>query len=308
MTTLSFGIATSPNYPYAEILRAWQNAEALGYDSAWAYDHFLGISSLDDPYLEGWTLLTSLLHRTQRIRGGTLVLGNSYRHPAVLANMATTLDLISNGRLDLGIGAGWYRAEYDAYGIPYPRDSVRIAQLDEAIQVLKALWTEERADFDGEHYRLKDAPCEPKPVQRPHPPVWIGGGGERLLLRVVARRADGWNIWMVGEDEYRHKAEVLAQHCREVGRDPGTIRRSVGFSLALAPTEAEAAQEVRRRREAAVREIRTVIAGTPEQVALKLRPYVALGADTFLIEGPAVFDREMLRLFQQQVVPALRAV
>ncbi len=300
-----FGIATSPASPFEENLRAWQDAEALGFDSAWVYDHFLGIPDAGGPYLEGWTLLAVLLTKTERIRGGNLVLGNSYRHPAVLANMAATLDIASGGRLDLGIGAGWYQAEYDAYGIPFPKASVRIAQLDEAVQVLKALWMQPRANFAGGHYRLVDAPCEPKPLQQPHPPVWIGGEGEKLLLRAVARRADGWNIWLLAPEEYRHKAEVLAAHCREAGRDPATVRRSLGISLVVCPTEHAVEAEIRRRE--GMREIRMLVSGTPEQVAAQLRPYRELGAEGFIIEGPAAFDREMLALFMREVAPALRA-
>jgi F420-dependent oxidoreductase-like protein len=300
---LSFGVGLSPQRPFEEVARAWQDAEDLGFDSAWVYDHFMGIPNTDDPYLEGWTLLTTLLMRSSRIRGGNLVLGNSYRHPAVLANMAATLDIACGGRLDVGIGAGWYEAEYDAYGIPFPRIGVRMAQLDEALQVMKRLWMDERANFEGEHYVLIDAPCEPKPLQRPHPPVWVGGEGEKLLLRIVARHAHGWNVWLMPVEDYRRKVEVLAGHCRDAGRDPATIARSLGIALAVAPTEQEVGEELKRRE--GKREPRFVVSGTPEQVAAQLQPYVDLGARTIIIEGIAAFNREMLALFKREVAPAL---
>jgi F420-dependent oxidoreductase-like protein len=300
---LTFGVAHSSRRPFSDILKAWQDAEELGFDSAWTYDHFMGESNVDDPYLEGWTLLATLLMRTSRLRGGNLVLGNSYRHPAVLANMATTLDIASGGRLDFGLGAGWYEAEYTAYGIPFPTIGVRMAMLDESLQVIKALWTEERANFAGEHYQLKEAPSNPKPLQRPHPPIWVGGAGERYLLRMVARHADGWNVWSLPEDEYRHKVEVLAAHCKDVGRDPSTIRRSLGVVLAVAPTEREVADHVEAR--AAKGEDPYAVAGTPEQVGARLQRYADMGVSMFILEGPAVFDHDMLALFQGEVVPAL---
>ncbi len=297
------GIALSPQFSYEQIEKAWLDAEDLGLESAWIYDHFMGIPDTSQPYLEGWTLLTTLLMKSKRIRGGNLVLGNSYRHPAVVANMAATLDIVSAGRLDVGMGAGWYEAEYQAYGIPFPKISVRMEALDEALQVMKGLWTQERTTFNGNHYTIGEAPCEPKPLQRPHPPLWVGGEGEKYLLRIAGRWADGWNVWLLPIEDYRRKAAVLAGYAEEAGRDPATIRRSVGIALALAPTE-EGVRAVLASREGK-REARTVVAGTPAQVAERLRPYVEAGAQTILVEGLAPLDREMMALFVADVLPGL---
>lgn len=297
------GIALSPQFSYEQIEKAWRDAEDLGLESAWVYDHFMGIPDTSQPYLEGWTLLTTLLMKSKRIRGGNLVLGNSYRHPAVLANMAATLDIVAGGRLDVGMGAGWYEAEYNAYGIPFPKISVRMEALDEALQVMKGLWTQDRTSFAGQHYTITDSPFEPKPVQKPHPPIWVGGEGEKYLLRIAGRWADGWNVWLLPIEDYRRKAGVLDGYAAEAGRDPTTIRRSVGIALVVRPTEAEVQDELNRR--AGKREARVVVSGTPEQVAAHLRPYVDAGTQTILVEGLAPLDREMMALFMKEVIPAL---
>ncbi len=304
--TLSFGIAVTQSTPIADIQRSWLLAEALGYDSGWVYDHFLGAPDTTSPFAEGWTLLTALLAATTRLRGGTLVLGNTYRHPAVLAKMAATLDVVSGGRLELGLGAGWYEAEYTALGFPFERPAVRIGALEEAVRIIAGLWADDRMTFEGRHYRLEGAPCNPAPVQRPRPPIWIGGRGEQLTLRVVAALADGWNVPLLSIEEYRHKLEVLARHCAAAGRDPATIRKSTGFALCVRRTGAEVRAELQRREAAGVREYRRVVAGTPEEVAGALAPYVAAGADTLLVEGSGPLDDETLGLFIDEVAPALR--
>ena len=307
MPQLTFGIAASQHHPVAEIRRAWRLADALGFDSGWVYDHFLGTPEGHEPFHEGWTLLAALLAENPRIRGGSLVLGNSYRHPAVLAKMAATLDVVSGGRLEFGLGAGWYEKEYRALGFPFERPALRIAAMEEAVRVIRSLWTVQRSTFEGRSYRLVDAPAEPKPVQSPGPPIWIGARGEQLTLRAVARVADGWNIPLIPLDEYRHKLDVLAAHCRDAGRDPASIRKSTGFALMLRSTGAEVESERRRREAAGVWEYRRVIAGTPEQVVEALRPYVDLGVDTLVAEGFAPLDDEGQGLFIREVAPALRA-
>lgn len=293
------GVVLSNRYPYEQIEKAWLDAEDLGFESAWVYDHFLGMTDVTDPYLEGWTLLAVLLARSKRIRGGNLVLGNSYRHPAVFANMAAALDIATGGRVDVGLGAGWYEAEYDAYGIPFPAIGERMESLDEALQVMKSLWTRDRTTFEGKHYTIRDAPFEPKPVQQPHPPLWVGGAGEKYLLRIAGYRADGWNVWQIPIEDYRRKAGILDRFAEEAGRDPASIRRSIGLVVAVARTGAEVEAIL------AEREGQAIFAGTPEQVAELLRPYVDAGAQTILVEGFAPFDREMMSLFIKEVVPAL---
>jgi F420-dependent oxidoreductase-like protein len=229
---LSFGIKTAPqNTTYEAMLRVWSEADAIPVlEHAWVFDHFSPLGAdKTGPCLEGWTLLAALAARTERIRVGVMVTGNTYRHPAVLANMGATVDVISNGRMDFGIGAGWNEMEHESYGIPLYAPGERIRRLGEACEVIRRLWTEERANFDGRYYQLKDAMCNPKPVQEPYPPIVIGGNGEKLTLRVVAQYADIWNALAGTVDEFKRLSAILDEHCAAVGRDPATIRRSIQF-------------------------------------------------------------------------------
>lgn len=230
MATLEFGIKTAPQHTtYDSMLAVWQEADATPpFEHAWLFDHFAPIhSDLDGPCLEGWTLLAAYAAQTRRLRVGLMVTGNTYRHPAVLAHMAATVDVISNGRLDLGIGAGWNEYEHTSMDIPLFAPGERIRRLDEACEMIKRLFTQHTTDFEGRYYRLRDARCEPKPVQQPHPPFVIGGGGEQLTLRVVARHADVWNFASGPVETFQHKRRVLHEHCAAIGRDPAGIRLSV---------------------------------------------------------------------------------
>jgi F420-dependent oxidoreductase-like protein len=231
MAQLSFGIKTAPQHTtYDAMLRVWEEADAIPvFEHAWLFDHFAPIGGLDidGPCLEGWTLLAAYAARTNRIRLGLMVTGNTYRHPAVLAHIAATTDVISNGRLDLGLGAGWNEYEHSSNGIPLYQPGERIRRFGEACEIIRRLFTQHTTDFDGRHYQLKEARCEPKPVQKPYPPFVIGGGGEQLTLRIVARYADIWNFAGGPVETFRHKVEVLHGHCPAVGRDPGEIRLSV---------------------------------------------------------------------------------
>lgn len=227
---LRFGIKTAPqNTTYEDMLRVWQEADAISViEHAWLFDHFMPLGNdPTGPCLEGWTLLSAFAALTKRLRIGLMVTGNTYRHPAVLANMGATVDIVSGGRLDFGIGAGWNELEHNAYGIPLYRPGERIRRLGEACEVIKRMWTETAPDFEGKYYQLKGARCEPKPIQKPYPPFVIGGGGEQLTLRVTAKYADIWNATGGSVDVFRHKNEVLDGHCAAIGRDPSTIERSV---------------------------------------------------------------------------------
>jgi F420-dependent oxidoreductase-like protein len=230
MARLRFGIKTAPQHTtYAAMLEVWRAADATpAFEHAWLFDHFAPIhSDVDGPCLEGWTLLAALAAQTNRIRIGQMVTGNTYRHPAVLAHMAATVDIVSNGRLDFGIGAGWNEYEHSSMGIPLYAPGERIRRLGEACELTKRLWTQHLTDFEGRYYQLKEARCEPKPVQKPYPPFVIGGGGEQLTLRVVARHADIWNFASGPPENLRHKIGVLHEHCAAVGRDPAEIEISV---------------------------------------------------------------------------------
>jgi F420-dependent oxidoreductase-like protein len=228
--TLNFGIKTAPqNTTYEDMLRVWKEADEIPViEHAWLFDHFMPLGNdPTGPCLEGWTLLGALAAQTNRLRIGLMVTGNTYRHPAVLANIATTVDIISHGRLDFGIGAGWNELEHTAYGIPLYAPGERLKRLREACEVIRLLWTETTPSFEGKYYQLKDAYCEPKPVQKPYPPFVIGGSGEKLTLRITAEYANIWNYVGHAVEEFRHKNEVLDGHCRAINRDPATIQRSV---------------------------------------------------------------------------------
>jgi F420-dependent oxidoreductase-like protein len=293
---------------FAALARHWQRAESLGYDSVWLDDHFYGVATpASDDSLECWTLMAALARETARIRFGTLVLCQSYRNPALLAKMAATLDHVSGGRLEFGLGAGWYEREYTAYGYDFPPIGTRLAQLDEALRICRLLWTEERASFRGRHYRVEDAWCNPKPVQRPHPPIMIGGGGERVLLRLVAEHADRWNFGG-SVDEFRHKIGVLERHCAALGRDPATIEKSWFGNVIIEP--AQAALDARLAKRAARGHGDAyglnAIVGTPAQIVARLREYVALGVTHFIGMFGRVERLGATELFAQEVLPAFR--
>ncbi len=223
---MRFAFKTAPQHTtWADMLAVWQAADDIEvFESGWTFDHFYPIfSDPSGPCLEGWTTLTALAQATRRLRLGTLVTGIHYRHPAVLANMAAALDIISDGRLELGIGAGWNEQESGAYGIELGTPRQRSDRFEEACEVLISLLSQETTTFKGEYYQLVDARNEPKGVQRPHPPICIGGSGERRTLRTAARFAQHWNFVSGTPEEFARKRDVLHDHCRAIGRDPDDI-------------------------------------------------------------------------------------
>jgi F420-dependent oxidoreductase-like protein len=234
MARLSFGIKTAQQHTtYEEMLTVWREADAIPvFEHAWLFDHFAPIhSDVDGPCLEGWTTLTAMATQTTRLRLGLMVVGNTYRHPAVLAKTAATLDVISGGRLDLGLGAGWNVYEHESMGIPLYPPGERIRRFGEACQLIKLLYTQPTTDYDGRYYQLKEARCEPKPVQRPWPPFVLGGGGEKLTLRIVAEHADVWNFAGGTAEEFTRKVGILREHCAAVGRNPDEITLSMQLRL-----------------------------------------------------------------------------
>ena len=221
MPTRPFRLGVFPGaaqMTWSQLRDAWQAADRMGFATAWIPDHFYaGYGDPRGPCLEAWSVLAAMAAQTERIRLGPMVLGNTYRHPAVVANMAATTDHIAGGRLTLGLGAGWMQAEHEGYGIDLPPARERIERLDEACQVMKLLWSEHRPSFEGKYYRLASALCQPRPVQRPRIPILIGGGGERLTLRVVARHADVWN-GEVGPSGMARKIATLEEPDAESAR------------------------------------------------------------------------------------------
>ena len=283
-------------------------AEQLGYDSVWVYDHVHNVPRpAGEAVFECWTTMAAISQRTTRVRLGQMVGCNSYRQPSMLAKITSTIDIISGGRLDWGIGAGWYENEYRGYGFAFPKPAERIGMLREAVEIVKSMWTQPETTYDGRYYSLQRANCDPKPLQTPHPPIWIGGGGEQLTLRVVARHADCSNFG--GKpDEWARKREILKGHCTAVGRDEDTIRNTWSPEMFIRETEAEiTAAGTRSLWGEAVEGWRAGnLVGTPEQVAEKVAAYVALGCTGFIPWCSDYPDTESLELFATKVMPNFR--
>jgi len=238
---MRFSFWPSSAHPWSEILDSARRAESTGYDGVWFADHFMPNGSDNGgPCQEAFATLAGLAAAVPRVRLGTLVVGNTYRHPAVVAKLAATIDQISGGRFVLGLGAGWQENEHRAYGIPFYTMPDRLARLEEACQVVRALLREDRSSFEGKFYTLDNAPLAPKPVQRPLP-IMIGGGGEKVTLRITARHADEWNVWGTPEILV-HKMQVLDRHCEREGRDPAAIQRSAVALLVLSDDPAKVEQ------------------------------------------------------------------
>jgi F420-dependent oxidoreductase-like protein len=267
-------------------------AETYGYNSAYAYDHLWGGANFrdnhDKNFFECFTLLSSLIPITQKIRLGQIVTSNSYRNPALLAKMISTMDVISKGRMDLGIGAGWYEDEYTAFGYQYPRSYVRIKQLDEALNVIKLLWIQPTATFLGDHYVIRDAVCNPKPIQKPHPPIMIGGTGEKHLLKTVARHGNSYNHPFAPPSQLRNRLTALKDHCNTLGRDYHEIELSVLIRCLIRENEDELHNEIIKAKtenestDAFERRVSAFV-GTPERLSSKLHDYMDLGITHFII-------------------------
>lgn len=297
---LRFGVHTGvARTSTAELQALWRRIEDAGFDWISIWDHFYAADGTGEPMcLEAVSIHAALALATTRVRCGSLVYSVGYRHPAVLANAMATLDQLSGGRITLGLGAGWLDAEYRAYGIPFPPAPVRLRQLDEGIQCVRALLTEESATFAGEYFSLHDAKCEPKPVQA-RLPLWIGGGGEKVTLRIAAQHADGWNVPFVDPAAYARKVEVLHAHCERLGRNPSTITKSV--NLALAWTE----EDLRRQFADMADFVRpSVLSGSAQQVIDRVAAYRDAGAEWVIVALRAPFDADGMERFAAEVIPA----
>src|SRR6266849_1193397 len=309
---MRFGVFTSlTGAAWSGVLDLWQHLETTGWDIACVSDHFMpSTKDREGPVLESWSTLSALAAIVPRMRVGTIVLGNTYRHPAVVAKMAVQVDIISGGRLLLGIGAGWQQNEHEAYGIPYYTVRERLERLDEACQVIRSLWTQRRSNFKGRYYELSDAPLDPKPVQKPHPELMIGGGGERVTLRIVAKHADHWNVWG-GPTVLARKGAILDEHCGAVGRDPKTITRSANMALLITDRKDDVdrlADTIATRMGRHAADARdTCLAGTPDQIREQLHQLQAARVDVVFI--PTLFRplaelRRDLDRFIAEIAPA----
>ena len=289
---MRFGVFTSLiGQTWPGVLEFWQHLESTGWDTACVSDHFMpNTREREGVVLEAWSTLSALAAVVPRMRIGTIVLGNTYRHPAIVAKMAAQVDIICGGRLLFGIGAAWQRNEHEAYGIPFYTMRERLERLDEACTVFRLLWTERRSNFDGRYYQLADAPLDPKPVQKPHPELMIGGGGERVTLRIAAKHADHWNVWG-GPRVLARKSAVLEEHCSKLGRDSNSINRSVNMALLITNSKADIdrlAETIAARLGSHAADARdTCLAGTPDQIREQLRRLQSAGATMVFV--PTMF-------------------
>ncbi len=284
-------------------------AEELGYDSIWLYDHFHNVPRpAHEAVFECWTVVTAISQLTSRIRLGQMVGCNSYRNPALLAKITSTVDVVSGGRLDWGIGAGWYENEYRAYGYDFPQPKDRIGMLQESVEIVRSMWTEDETTYRGKYYELLRANCDPKPLQSPHPPIWIGGGGEQLTLRVVAKHADRSNFGG-NPAEWARKRDVLRAHCVAVKRDEAEIVKTWSPELFIRETEAEitAAGTKSLWNEPFESWREGNLVGTPEQVAEKIESYIALGCGGFVPWCSDYPSTESLELLATKVIPEFRS-
>ncbi len=292
-----------PIEAYEAMTRVAQEAEALGFHSIWLYDHFHTIPPIpsQEVTFECWTSTAALARDTHRVRIGQLVTCNSYRNPALLAKMASTVDVLSHGRLVLGIGAGWYEQEYRAYGYPYPETGERLRRLHEAIQIILAMWTQDEATFEGTYHQVRGAINQPKGIQHPHIPLLIGGGGEKVTLRLVAQYGNACNV---GGDiaTIKRKFAALKQHCEELGRDYSDIRRTILIDdCAIAETEAAAIAKLTPAQRSNLEELRrTQLIGTPAMIRQRLADYEAAGVQELVVRFVDATGLESVRLFARE--------
>jgi F420-dependent oxidoreductase-like protein len=306
-----FGIQTpQEDTTWNDLVETWQEAESLGYDNAWVYDHFIPIiGKKDGPALEGWALLAGLARETKKIRIGALVTGNTYRHPALLAKIATTVDHLSDGRLNFGIGAAWEEYEHRAYGIPFYTAEERAARLDEALKVITLLWSADHPTFEGNYYKLFQAPFEPKPVQKPHPPIVLGGKGKKWIMPIVARYADEWNVPIgVTPLGLKQRMNILREECQRIGRSRCVQEVSVFLPLVNMSSIPLAGPATRLGARLVVekRIARSLLAGSPEDIRKRIQEFVDAGATRVIVSLRPPFDRDLMKRFATEVIPAFR--
>jgi len=324
-----FGVFLHPkilSQGFEKIKTVVNAAEKLGYDSVWVGDHLS--RHLGDYRLECWTVLSTFAVITKKIRFGSLTLSNQFRNPAVLAKMVATLDVISNGRLEFGIGTGWHKREHQAYGLQFPKAKKRVEMLEETIEIMEKIWTQEKASFNGHYYKIKDAMCTPKPVQQPHPPITIGGGGTNLL-KVVAKYADRWDTHG-SLKHYRKKIQILKDKCEKIGRDFNQIEKSHFSEMVEVYEDYESflnnlKERHKREMNRDVKDLyqRRVIPvsfeqwfteikdrslmGTPEQIISQIQKYRSLGVSYFILRFvDPIGKRSDLEVFLNKVVKKFR--
>ena len=275
-----FGICTDQNMTWDKNVERWQLFERLGYESAWVCDHLVQPSRPNGPYLEAWSLLAGLAARTEKIRIGVLVTSNTFRFPQVVAKMAVTIDHISNGRLEVGLGAGWYEPEHTMFGIPFPETKELVGRFREAVQVVDLLTREDTSSFDGKYYQLKNAQSRPGSVQKPRPPLVIGAFGPRML-KIVATYGDTWNAFGTPA-EMRERNQMLDDYCRELGRDPDTLDRSLYYWVPKSDADPWASKQ-------AFQDV--------------IDPYIEAGVNQFILDQPRDDQLDMLEWAAAEILP-----
>jgi alkanesulfonate monooxygenase SsuD/methylene tetrahydromethanopterin reductase-like flavin-dependent oxidoreductase (luciferase family) len=287
-------------------------AERLGYDAVWANDHLLPIvGTIKKPVMECWTVLSALAGITSSIRLGSLVLNNSFRHPQLVAKMGSTLDVVSRGRLELGIGAGWFEMEHEMFGLQYRKHSERILMLREAIKLIKLLWTKKSANFKGRYYSVKDAVCLPQPVQKPHPPFLVGGHSDRIL-ELVAEHADKSNFLLIPSERFAERASALKKKCERFGREYSKIGKSFFGEAMVVGSKREAEDQVKKRlkdRKLSVKQHRRYaercIIGTSGSCIERIVEYKKAGAEEFMLVFPGL-DRKQIQIFADSVISCIK--
>ena len=301
------GIA-DPIEAYETMARVAQVAETEGFDAVWLYDHFHTVPTVtQEVTFECWTSTAALARDTKRVRIGQMVTCNSYRNPALLAKMASTVDVLSHGRLDFGIGSGWYEHEYLAYGYDYLDAPERLRRLREALQVILAMWTEEEAVFEGKYYHVRGAINQPKGVQKPHIPLLIGGSGEKVTLKLVAQYGDACNIGHLDAQGLKHKFDVLKQHCDNVGREYESIKRTAEYICVIAKTEEEAIAKANSSPSLgphpSIEQLqKNDLCGTPAMIRRRLAEAEEVGVQEVILFLPDAKDIDSIKMFAQECI------
>jgi F420-dependent oxidoreductase-like protein len=288
-------------------------ADKLRFDSVYAYDHFIPHYNYEKhkTFFECFILISAIASITKNVKIGQIVTCNSYRNPGLLAKMVATLDAITNGRAELGIGAGWYEEEYVAYGYDFPANWIRIEQLDESISIIKQMWKRKYATFFGKHYSIRKAVCNPKPIQKPHPPIMVGGSGEKYLLKVAAKQADRYNLYFGTPEEMKRKIDIIKGYCADLGRKFNEIEYSVVLPCVIRKDQKLVQRDLqkRKRKGKTIEQFKLALAGgyaigTPDEIVAGIRKYIEIGVTHFVLHFMGL-DESILKLFRSKVVDKL---
>src|SRR5947209_1183581 len=295
---------SDPAEAYETMTRVAQEADTLGYHSIWLYDHFHTVPvPTQEVTFECWTSTAALARDTKRVRIGQMVTCNGYRNPTLMAKMASTVDVLSHGRLDFGIGAGWYEHEFRAYGYSFPDAPERLRYLREAVQVILAMWTQEEAVFEGKYYQVHGAINQPKGVQKPHIPLLIGGGGEKVTLKLVAQYADACNVGGGDVQAISHKLDIIKMHCEQLGRDYSDIRRTTSTICVIGDSKETALASLSEQQHSLVSMMQAnSLIGTPESMRKRIAEYEEAGVQELILWFPDAAKLESLRLFAREFI------